>query len=183
MALNKAIQRMLRRMGGDVTTFRQLAAIIFNDLRSYLADGVFLKGTLAVDAVAEKFKTTTITVYSIAGVMYRKAATTALVFTAAHPVTASKFGIILVQINAAGTISTKIPGATQTTAMAYDSAALALAALPAADAGNVAIGYIAIENDAGTWTANTDDLTDASDLTSATFVDATEKTLPEEYPE
>jgi hypothetical protein len=69
----------------------------------------------------------------------------------------------------AGVISTKIPGATQTTTMAYDTAALALAALPAVTAGNVAIGYIEIANNAGTWTANTDDMTAASDVTSATF--------------
>ena len=49
-----------------------------------------------------------------------------------------------VQINDAGTVSTKVPAATQ----AYDTAPLALAALPSADAGNVAIGYIAIANNA-----------------------------------
>ena len=80
---------------------------------------------------------------------------------------------VLVQINAAGTISTKVPASPQ----AYNSAPLALAALPSADAGNIALGYIAIANNAGDWTANTDDLTDGSDLTTATFVDATEVAL------
>lgn len=130
------------------------------------------KGTLAIDATPEKFKTTAIAAYRIAGVVYTKAATTAIVFTAAHVITASKFAVILIQINAAGTISTKVPLATQ----AYNSAPLALAALPAPDAGNVALGYIAIANKAATWTANTDDLTNASDVTTAAFVDSDEAT-------
>jgi len=57
------------------------------------------------------------------------------------------------------------------------NAATALAALPAPDAGNVAYGTIAIENNAGDWTANTDDLTDASDVTTAAFNDSTEGTI------
>ena len=103
--------------------------------------------------------------YLVAGDYRQKAAATGLTFTAAHVITASTYGIILVQINAAGTISTKVPSATQ----AYASAALALAAKPAVDSGNVEIGYIQIANNAGDWTANTDDLTDASDVTTATF--------------
>jgi hypothetical protein len=89
-------------------------------------------------------------------------------------VSASKFGIILIQIDAAGTYSSKVPAATPTTAMAYTSAALALAALPSADSGNVAVGYIAIAADSGGWTGITDDMTNGSDLTTATFVDAAE---------
>lgn len=135
-----------------------------------LLNDLLVKGTLVIDATAEKFKTTTTAYFTIGGKVLSKAATTALTFTAAHTVTASKFGVILVQINAAGTISTKVPSATQ----AYNSAPLALAALPSPDAGKVALGYIAIANNTGDWVANTDDLTDGSDLTTATFVDATE---------
>lgn len=152
----------------------------FNDLRTYLTDAVLQAAGLAVDATAEKFKTTAIFVWKRNGIQFTKAATTAIVFTANHVVTASKFGIVLVQITDAGVISTKTPGATQTTAMAYDSAALALAALPAVDAGNKMVGYIAIENNAGTWTANTDDLTDGSDLATATLVDAPVSSIPNE---
>jgi hypothetical protein len=35
-----------------------------------------------------------------------------------------------------------------------------------------------IQNNAGDWTANTDDLTAASDITAATFVNATAATIP-----
>jgi hypothetical protein len=138
-----------------------------------LSNALILDGDLAIHSTPEQFKTGKTAVYLINGISHTKAATTALTFSAAHVITASKFGIILVQINAAGTISTKVPSATQ----AYNSAPLALAALPSADAGNVALGYIAIENNSGDWTANTDDLTNASDLTTAAFTDASESTL------
>lgn len=142
-----------------------------------LADSVLVHGHLAVDAVPEKFKTAQDAAILINGISHVKAATTAIVFSAAHVITASKFGVVLVQINAAGTISTKVPLATQ----AYDDAPTALGALPAPDAGNVALGYIAIANDAGDWTANTDSLTD--DVTSAAFTDTTEAAIgaPKEF--
>jgi hypothetical protein len=132
--------------------------------------GLVVDGNLAISATAEKFKTTQTARYSISSVVYELEATDLLTFTAAHVVAASKFGVILVQVNAAGTVSTRVPGATQS----YNDAPTALAALPAADAGNVALGYIAIAADAGGWTANTDDMTNASDLTTASFNDATE---------
>jgi hypothetical protein len=62
--------------------------------------------------------------------------------------------------------------------MAYNTAALAIAALPQPAAGNVALGYILIENNTGTWTANTDDLVAASDLETVAFVDAVEQIGP-----
>lgn len=130
-------------------------------------DGTYARAGLAKDSTPEDFKTTRTARYEIAGVKYTKAATTGLSFSSAHVVTASKFGVILVQINAAGTISTKVPASPQ----AYNTAALAEAAKPAADASNVELGYFLISADAGDWTANTDDLTDGSDLTSADIVE------------
>jgi len=132
--------------------------------------GLVAKGTLAIHSTPEQFKTTATAIYRVNGAQYTKSAATGLTFTAAHVVTANKYGVVLVQVNAAGTVSTKVPGATQ----AYNTAALALAALPAPDANNVPLGYIAIANNAGDWTANTDDLTNGSDVTTATFVDAAE---------
>jgi len=135
-----------------------------------LTDAVLVDGNLAISATAEKFKTTQAMAYALNGVLRTKAATDNLVFTAAHVITASKFGIIALQIDAAGNVSTKVPSATQ----AYNDAPTALAALPAADAGKVRIGYIAIAAGVADWTANTDDLTNGSDLTTAAFTDTTE---------
>ncbi|MBI3947119.1 MAG: phage major capsid protein [Armatimonadetes bacterium] len=80
---------------------------------------------------------------------------------------------VFVQINAAGTISAKVPASPQACA----DAPAALAALPSPDAGNLSLGYIAIESNAGDWTANTDDITDGSDLTTAAFNDSAETSL------
>lgn len=172
------MSRMTRRSDKDsieafAATDTSYAAA-FNALRTYLGNGLLAIGTLAKDATAEKFKTTTRSVIRYNGETAGKAAETAVVFTAAHVVSATKFGVILIQRTPAGVTSTKVPGATQ----AYNTAPLALAALPTADAGNVAIGYIAIAAGAADWTANTDDLTNASDLTTATFVDGTPLSLP-----
>lgn len=150
------------------SNYAPMAALV-NAAQDSFKDGLLAIGTLVIDATPEKFKTTTTAIVRIGSIQYSKSAATAIQFSDAHIVSATKFGVILVQVDAAGTVSTKVPLSTQ----AYDSAPLALAALPAADAGNVALGYIAIAADAGDWTANTDDLTDASDLTTAEFVDAT----------
>lgn len=128
-------------------------------------NGVTATATLIISATATAFKTTATTTYTIGGKTLTKAATDPLTFTAAHVVTGSKFGIILVQINAAGTISTKVPAATPTTAMAYNSAALAYLALPAPDAGNVALGCILITAAGGGFTGNTTALTGISTFT------------------
>jgi len=102
--------------------------------------------------------------YVIDGVTYHKAAGYAQAFTAAHLVSINCWGSILLQIDAAGTFTTIVTGATQTTTMAYANQAAALAAVPAPTAGSIPVATIIIEADASTWTANTDDLVAASDL-------------------
>jgi hypothetical protein len=168
MGVTAKIKRGLKRL-------RMTASELALDL---MPNGVLQAAGLAKDATAEKFKTTATLYWRRLGIQFSKTAATALTFTANHVVTASKFGIILVQVSDTGTISTKVPGATQTTAMAYATAAAALAALPDPDAGNTPIGYIAIAAKAATWTANTDDLTDGSDVTTATFVSYTAEAAP-----
>ncbi len=152
----------------DVGSYcRAKAGTVSLDLRIGAPDSLLVGTTLAIDADATKFQTTTTTaVYLVNGAVKTKAPTAALVFSAGHVITANLFGVILVQVDAAGAISTKVPLATQ----AYASAAAALAVLPAADADKVALGYIAIANNAGDWTANVDNMTAAGGVTSATFV-------------
>lgn len=145
-----------------------------------LRDGLLLDGTLTISATAEKFKTTSTAVYTIAGVTYTKAATDNLVFSAADTINTGAalgdfWGVWLVQINAAGTVSTKSPSADQV----YASEAAAIAALPSPDSGKVGLGYITVEalTDAD-WVATTDDLTAASDAQAANFYDIAVKTIP-----
>ena len=147
---------------------------------SLLADGLLSIGTLAISAAAaEKFKTTTTAYYTLDGIQYSKAATDNLVFSANDTINTGTaegdfFGVWLVQVNAAGTVSTKSPATDQS----YTSADLALGALPTADANNTALGYIIIgANTDSAWTANTDDMTPASDCASAVFEDSALKAV------
>lgn len=149
-------------------------------LASLRADGLLSISTLVISAAAaEKFKTTTTSYFKLNDIQYSKAATDGLVFSAADTINTggavgSFWGAWLVQINAAGTVSTKSVGADQV----YTTEALALADLPDVDAGNVSLGYISINaSDDSSWTANTDDMTDGSDCATATFTDSALKTV------
>lgn len=127
-------------------------------------NGIIVAGALTVHSTPEQLALA-LSRYMIGGAVVEKAAATAITFSAGHVVTASKYGAILVMINASGTVSTKVVAATQ----AYDTAAQAVSALPAVDSGKIKIAHIVIANNSGDWTANTDDLTDGSDLTTATI--------------
>lgn len=131
---------------------------------------------LAIGSTAENVANSAFT-YRIANTNYNKAAVAAgTAFTSAHVVTASKFGAINLYIDSSGTItslSTDRQG-DQTTALASASAAAAITVAEAITTppNQILIGRVLIEADAGGWTAITDDLTDGSDLTTATFISA-----------
>jgi len=132
--------------------------------------GVVVATVLAINAAPEKFDVPSHTI-KIGDTDLIMPALTAQVFSAADTVNTGAaaplvWGAWLVQINAAGVISTKSVGADQV----FATEALAIAALPTVDAGNIAIGYITVQCKASTaWTANTDDMTPASDCTTAAF--------------
>jgi hypothetical protein len=135
--------------------------------------GILVSAALLISATAEKFKTTATVYYLLGSGVFSKAATDNLVFSSAYTVNnagvGQKWGAFLVQINAAGTFSTKAVSADQV----YTSEALAVAALPPADPGTVAIGYITVQSKNNLkWTANTDDLTAASDVGAANFTNS-----------
>lgn len=142
-------------------------------------DGVFSSPTLAIHSTADQFTIAAFGFRNGAVVGYT-AAQTALQFSQNFTITNNKFGISRIQMTAAGVVSTVEPGA----AMAYDSAALALAALPALTAGSIDLGYVIIAPTAGDFTANTTNLTTIGTFTNvtpvagaltgnATFVDGT----------
>lgn len=143
------------------------AAITLNAyIGSETDGGVITAGALAIDATAEKYDVA-LRRAIINGVFVEKAAVTAQLFTAAHTITgANKYGAILIQQDNTGVYSSKVVGLGQ----AYATSALAIAALPAADAGKLRVGYIVIQAKNASWTANTDDLTNGSDVVTAVFV-------------
>ena len=175
-AAQDSTETLIEELHDDHASFKAVVddlKTLANGLRLYVADQMLAIGTLAISATAEKFKTTTTAIYRIGGTHYTKAATDNLAFSAAYTVNtgaaAGQFwGAFLVQINAAGTVSTKAVAADQV----YASEAAAIAALPAADASNVRIGYITVQTkDTDAWVANTDDLTAGSDCAAANFYD------------
>lgn len=148
-----------------------LKAALNSVIGALTADGIINATALRVGSTPEQIASTAFQ-YRIDGVPYHKAAVAAgTAFTAADTINKGAaagffWGIWAVQIDAAGTISTKSPAADQV----YTSEALAIAALPAADAGNVVIGYVTVKTKENVgWVAKTDDLTDANDCTKANF--------------
>lgn len=133
-------------------------------------NSVVKAGALTVHSTPEQLALALSRYLVSGGQFVEKAATAAITFTAAHVVSANCFGVITVQIDNAGTLSTLVPGATQTTPMAYASANEALAAMVPAAAGKLKIAHILIDaKTASAWTANTDDMTAASDLDAITI--------------
>lgn len=132
---------------------------------SYMISGA----TLAIGTTVEEYSFLAFTA-SIDGQQFSVALDATKALTGAHLISLTKFGVILVQSTVAGVVTTKVVSVTQ----AYDTAAEALDAAEAEgpDAGNVIIGHIAIEADAGIFTGITDDLTSGSDQTSVAFVQA-----------
>ena len=140
------------------------------------ATGVITTPTLAIGSTAERFSNV-LFYYRIDNTNYNKAAVAAgSTFTAAHVIgdgASALWGCIDIYINAAGTMVTKVP----LTPQIYTTAALAHAAADAAKLTQYTsdlcyVGRILINSDTTTWTANTDDMTAASDLTTATFLSA-----------
>ena len=134
--------------------------------------GLVSSPLLAVGTTAENIRNYAFS-YRIAGTNYTKAAVAAgTVLSGATNIAASKFGGFKVYIETDGTVTTKPPGTAQT----YANAALATVAIDAItnETRFLEIGKVLIANDAdaGGWDAATDDMTDASDVTTATFVDA-----------
>lgn len=143
--------------------------------RAAASDGILQIGTVAVDAVPEKIKTTTVLYWRRLGIQFTKAATTAIAFSSAYTINTAavagiKYGVFILQITDAGVFSTKAASADQS----YASAALALAAKPSADAGNQRVATIVLGAPTGAdWVAQTDDLVAASDVSSITIYDET----------
>jgi hypothetical protein len=160
------LDRAAMQMTAAVNTNPAIALLDCNN-------GITVAGTLAISVTAEKFKTTSQLTFYIAEEVYTKAATDLLVFSAADTINTgtaagSFWGVWLVQINASGTVSTVSPSSDQV----YATEAAAINALPVPEGDNVPIGYITVQSNAGVaWTANTDDLTAASDCLLSYFYD------------
>lgn len=181
VALIKAHDHAMRLLGARVYARTKAGAVAFN-LAICGADGLIVPGLLAIDAVPEKFKLITTTViYLSSSVAKSKAPATTIAFSAAYTINNAGaaglfYGAFLVQVDAAGAVTTKTAGGAND--QAYATSAAAIAALPVADATKVALGYIVVKTKttAVKWTATVDDMTDGSDCTTTTFTNYAART-------
>jgi hypothetical protein len=138
--------------------------------------GMITNPTLAIGSTPERFANAGF-YFQVSNTTYTKAINAAgTVFSAAHVIgdgASALWGVVNIYINASGSWLTEVPSTPQI----YTTAALALAAANAMPArgGYTRVGQILINSDTTTWTANTDDMTNGSDLTTATFI----STLPQ----
>lgn len=133
-------------------------------------NALFAAGYLGIDAgIATTFRTTNAAAFAMNGEFWSAAATTNISFFAADTVnietnSSARYGIWRIQAATNGTISTLAPATNQS----YTSAALAIAALPAAAANNTALGYVVIyAPGSNSFTAGTTAMT----TSNATFYD------------
>lgn len=96
----------------------------------------------------------------------KKALSAGLTFGALGTVPASKWALVLIQIDAAGTVSFVSAAANYTTGYATEAAAIA--AVPAATAANAVMGYITVLASASTFVFATDALAGGTGGTPAT---------------
>lgn len=177
----------------DHTTFKAVTddlKTLANALRTYVSDGMLTIATLTVSGGdATKYKTTTTCAFRIGGIVYTKVATDTLAFTTADTIntagaaTTAHWGAWLNSIGVDGTPHTTHATYASGTDQNYATEAAAIAALPAAAASHVAIGYITVQGLASTaWTATTSNLTvggGAGNCTARNFYDLpTPATLP-----
>ena len=164
----------------DPKEIRALHVAIYNDLTAIAAnlntrtvDGIINPSVVSIGTTPENVATTAFQ-YQIDGVTYHKAAVaagTALTDADTINTAGAAIGLVwgawILQVDAAGTISTHGVGADQV----YATEALAIAALPATEANKCRIGYFTVQSLDGTkWTGKTDSLTTGSeDCTTGNF--------------
>ena len=122
------------------------------------ANAVLIPTVLSRGSTDTNLKNTAFT-YNVSGATFAKAAVAAgTAFGALGTIPASKWGLIAVEINSAGTFSF-VSANNYGTGNGYGSETLALAAIPALPAATKArVGYITVLASASTWIAGTDAL-------------------------
>lgn len=118
--------------------------------------GPLTTATLAIGSTDTKIATALVQ-YVIKGVAYQKAAVTAGTTLAAGTIPIDKWGLYLLSIDSAGTITCTAAADNFTTGYATEAAAIA--ALPATPANNASLGYATVQTASGTtFVGGTDSL-------------------------
>jgi len=157
------LQLIIRALRGLYALAARVNPSFFAQRASIVSgDGIVTGLTIAKNVGAVTFATNAVaSAFRVGGVAVAFVGSATQAFSAAHKITMGKWGAVLLQVTqgATTTLATKVVASTQ----AYTSAADAVAALPAADTGYLAIGHILIQAAvAADWDAQTDYLDNLS---------------------
>lgn len=165
----------VKSMANNLKTATNAANALANDLKTETRRGVYTVAGLAHGKSSGKqVKIANAVNYSVAGVGYVKSkSSSGATYTSTGKsnmkITKTKFGAAQVELKTSGGVVTQYAG-TASSAQAYTTAALAIAALPAVAASRVKIGYVSTKAAASSAAFGTTKLGKASSHTSTTYV-------------
>jgi len=147
-----------------VTDIKTLANDIRTKLTAFVANGMLSSAQLAIGGTNTAVATA-LCMYTVNGVVYTKAAVAAGTAPGDDIVPQSTYGAVALDIGTNGTID-----AIEATdnATGYVSAVLAVAGLPAVEAGHVRMGYVTAMRSTGAFTFGTTALSDADSTVAYT---------------
>lgn len=160
-----AVETLIEELHDDHATFKTVVddtKTLANDIRTKLTalvdNGMISSAQLAVGSTATAVASG-LFLYSVAGVVYSKAAVAAGTAPGNDVIPQNKYGAVALDIGTDGTID-----AVEATdnATGYDSAALAVAGLPAVAASHVRMGYVTAMKSDGAFTFGTTELSAAN---------------------
>ncbi len=154
----EGLRKIIEAMYAEITALRTLAnasKTLVNDIRTkltaFVANGMLSSAALAIGSTKANVANGQF-LYTIGGVVYSKAAVAAGTAPGNDVVPEDKYGAVAFDIGTDGTIDAIGAAANAT---GYDSAALAVAGLPAAAENHVRIGYVTAMKSDGAFTFGT----------------------------
>jgi hypothetical protein len=166
-----AVETLIEELDDDHATFVTVVGAIktlVNDIKSkldaFVANGMLSSAALAIGSTPQNVYTG-LCMYTVAGVVYTKAAVAAGTAPGDDVIPQSKYGAVAFDIGVDGTIDA-IKASNNATG--YDSSALAVAGLPAAAAGHVRMGYVTAMKSDGDFTFGTTSLADGTSTVAYT---------------
>ena len=155
---------VLNHMDVETDALRTLANDIRTKLNAFVANGMLTSAALKIGSTPQNVYTA-LCMFTVSGIVYTKAEVAAGTAPGNDVIPEDKYGAVAFDIGANGTID-----AVEATANAtgYDSAVLAVAGLPAVEAGHVRMGYVTAMKSDGTFTFGTTSLADGTSTVAYT---------------
>lgn len=162
----RELKRLFDAANADLESVRTLANSLLVSLTAFVSGGMLSSAALAIGSTNTAVATG-LFLYSVAGVIYSKAAVAAGTAPGNDVIPQSKYGAVAFDIGVDGTIDAVEASANAT---GYNTAALAVAGLPAAASAHVRIGYVTATKSDGAFTFGTTALNAANSTVVYTSV-------------